>query len=104
MTYTETHYSIHDGSPAMCIGTGFLTITLINECGDMWTDPASQWSEEMPQCDPHNSVCLNEGDCHECNEYWLDFHADSLRDEYTSGADYYASYINSDSYINYLNG
>ena len=84
-TYQHTHQSIRDHSPAMFISEDNEagTYTLMNEDGYVWTDSQDLW------------ISLAELE----QEDYEDEH-----DTYTSGADYYASYINSDSYINYLNG
>lgn len=39
------------------------------------------------QCDPHNSYCI-EGDdpCFECREYWAEFHADGMEDQWLDGS------------------
>ena len=41
--YFATHESVRDGSTAMCKSQTWDTITLINEDGDIWTDPMNQW-------------------------------------------------------------
>ena len=46
MKYKETHYSTQDGSPAMLVSQNGDTVTMMNECGDIWTDPASSWSDD----------------------------------------------------------
>lgn len=85
MNYEHTHESIRDGSPAMFISEDneANTYTLMNEDGEVWTASQDHWISlaELAQEDYEN-------------EY----------DTYTSGADYMASYYNSDSYIAYLNG
>lgn len=43
MDYTHTHQSVRDGSAAMRVSEGHGTITLVNEDGFYWTDPADQW-------------------------------------------------------------
>lgn len=42
--YFHTHESVRDASLAMCKSQTWDTITLINEDGDIWTDPMSQWA------------------------------------------------------------
>lgn len=38
--------------------------------------------DEPDECDPPNSVCVNDNDdCDDCREYWLDFHADGMRED-----------------------
>lgn len=106
MTYYHTHASKRDQSPAMLVSETETTITLMNECGDTWTDPKDQWADIS---DMTNVVCYicegptdEEGFCvaDECFE-------DTPYDEHPpsqSGAEFMADYYNSDSYINYLNG
>lgn len=45
MRYEATHLSAHDGSDAMKLGSDDKPgeITLVNEDGFIWTDPAEQW-------------------------------------------------------------
>lgn len=44
-TWEPTHYSRKDGSGAVMLTGNRLTgmITLVNENGDEWTDPADEW-------------------------------------------------------------
>lgn len=46
MNYRETHYSTHDGSPAMLVQSGHGYVTMMNECGDVWVDLESAWSDD----------------------------------------------------------
>jgi hypothetical protein len=89
MNYSDTHVSRYDGSPAMMVSETEDRITLVNEDGFHWIDDKSDWILIGQETD-------------EDRERWNDLYEEN--DTYTSGADYYASYINSDSYINYLNG
>lgn len=41
--YEDTHLSAHDGSPAQLVTQDAETMTLRNECGDVWTDPIGDW-------------------------------------------------------------
>lgn len=43
MKYEHTHVSRLDTSPAMVVSQDEETITLVNEDGHTWTDPADQW-------------------------------------------------------------
>ncbi len=88
MNYSPTHVSRNDGSPAMMVSETETRITLANEEGYRWIDDKSDWlviGTEQP----------------EDYERWADL--DDNHDEYTSGEQYYADYLNSDSNIAYLN-
>lgn len=38
-------------------------------------------------CDPASGFCANDDDeCSECAEYWLDFHADGMEDQWLDGS------------------
>lgn len=43
LDYAATHVSAADGSDAMLVRQTATTITLVNEDGYEWTDPAEQW-------------------------------------------------------------
>lgn len=43
LNYKHTHVSVEDGSPAMVIAERGDRITLVNEDGYWWTDPADKW-------------------------------------------------------------
>jgi hypothetical protein len=43
VNYQHTHESVRDKSPAMLVRQDEATITLVNEDGFEWTDPAGQW-------------------------------------------------------------
>jgi len=88
--YKHTHVSYFDGSPAMLVRERKGAVRMMNECGDQWSDPAWWWI-------PIGSETQEDYDRWQEQE-------DDQHDEYTSGADYMASYYNSDSYIAYLNG
>lgn len=85
MNYEATHQSLRDSSPAMFISedNDADTYTLMNECGDVWTDPQGYWISlaELAQEDYENEQSYSQ-----------------------SGAEFMADYYNSDSYIAYLNG
>lgn len=42
--------------------------------------------DEEDGCDPHNGACENEGECRSCREFWLDFHADGMEDQWLDGS------------------
>lgn len=88
--YYHSHTSVRDGSPAMVRAYTATTIWLQNEDGHVWSDHYEQWEAiEDPVYPPE----------------WDDEEDDE--DDYPpsqSGAEFMASYYNSDSYINYLNG
>lgn len=91
--YTHTHVSFHDGSPAMMVKDREKTITLINEEGYRWTDPAWWWIEIGNETDADYQRWAEvdgneEDDDHEPDMYW-------------SGT---GEMMNDDSYIDYLNG
>lgn len=48
--YQHTHVSVEDGSPAMVIRQSDGTITLMNEDGHVWTDPAVDWETISKHC------------------------------------------------------
>lgn len=84
MNYKETHVSRDDHSTAMLVFQGDFSITLVNEDGYQWTDPLGHWHSIEAGCDYR---CEPDED-----------------DTYTSGEQYMADYLNSDSNIAYLNG
>lgn len=56
MKYEHTHVSTGDGSPAMLVETDGEKITLVNEDGHQWTDPASDWRPiGSPEANPHDN-------------------------------------------------
>lgn len=61
-----------------------------DQCGYMHygvgCDSFDDWDED--ECDPANSYCAyDDADCETCREYWLDFHADGMReDEWLDGS------------------
>lgn len=87
--YYHSHASVNDDSPAMVVSHTHETITLVNEDGFVWTDPIDQWKRIENPVYP---------------DAYLDDEDEDYDDGAQSGAEFMASYYNSDSYIAYLNG
>jgi hypothetical protein len=53
---------------------------------------------EEDECDPAAGFCVYDNDdCEACAEYWLDFHADGMRERYELDQDDYGRYGSEDA-------
>lgn len=91
--YQHTHVSYHSGDAAMMVKRTDKAITLINEDGYRWTDPAWWWIEIGNETDADYQRWLDNEE-EEDEDYYEP-------DMYWSGT---GEMMNDDSYIDYLNG